>query len=64
MLLGAALGWIQQMRGAHFLTHTLWSMWIAGSFIVTLLSMREGIPGIGGEEAVTAPGTAGGEGAA
>lgn len=26
---GFALGWVQQMRGAHFLTHTLWSMWIA-----------------------------------
>jgi membrane-associated PAP2 superfamily phosphatase len=27
--LGFALGWVQQMRGAHFLTHTLWSMWWA-----------------------------------
>jgi membrane-associated PAP2 superfamily phosphatase len=26
---GFALGWVQQLRGAHFLTHTLWSMWIA-----------------------------------
>lgn len=26
---GFALGWMQQLRGAHFLTHTLWSMWIA-----------------------------------
>ncbi|WP_208640084.1 phosphatase PAP2 family protein [Massilia violaceinigra] len=25
--LGFALGWVQQLRGAHFLTHTLWSMW-------------------------------------
>lgn len=31
-----ALGWIQQLRGAHFLTHTLWSMWIACT-IVTLV---------------------------
>lgn len=26
---GFGLGWVQQMRGAHFLTHTLWSVWIA-----------------------------------
>jgi membrane-associated PAP2 superfamily phosphatase len=26
---GFFLGWMQQLRGAHFLTHTLWSMWIA-----------------------------------
>lgn len=26
---GFAVGWLQQLRGAHFLTHTLWSVWIA-----------------------------------
>lgn len=26
---GLAMGWMQQLRGAHFLTHTLWSVWIA-----------------------------------
>jgi len=34
--LGLAMGWIQQLRGAHFLSHTLWSMWIACA-IVSLL---------------------------
>lgn len=29
LLFGFALGWLQQLRGAHFLSHTLWSMWIA-----------------------------------
>ena len=29
LLAGLAVGWIQQMRGAHFLSHTLWSMWFA-----------------------------------
>jgi membrane-associated PAP2 superfamily phosphatase len=29
LLLGLAVGWMQQLRGAHFLTHTLWSIWIA-----------------------------------
>jgi membrane-associated PAP2 superfamily phosphatase len=27
------LGWVQQLRGAHFLTHTLWSMWIACAIV-------------------------------
>lgn len=36
---GFLVGWMQQMRGAHFLTHTLWSMWIACAiaFALTLL---------------------------
>lgn len=29
LFLGIGVGWIQQLRGAHFLTHTLWSAWIA-----------------------------------
>lgn len=33
---GLAVGWMQQLRGAHFLTHTLWSIWIA-VFIVDLV---------------------------
>lgn len=33
---GFALGWMQQLRGAHFLTHTLWSMWIAGAIVCVL----------------------------
>ena len=35
---GAAVGWMQQMRGAHFLTHTLWSMWIACAVLAALLA--------------------------
>ena len=31
--LGLGVGWVQQMRGAHFLTHTLWSMWIACAIV-------------------------------
>jgi membrane-associated PAP2 superfamily phosphatase len=30
---GLAVGWIQQLRGAHFLTHTLWSAWIACALV-------------------------------
>lgn len=29
LAVGFAMGWMQQLRGAHFLTHTLWSVWIA-----------------------------------
>ncbi|XLZ67931.1 phosphatase PAP2 family protein [Massilia sp. SR12] len=29
LLFGLGVGWVQQLRGAHFLTHTLWSAWIA-----------------------------------
>jgi membrane-associated PAP2 superfamily phosphatase len=35
---GFALGWVQQLRGAHFLSHTLWSMWITAALIWTLLA--------------------------
>jgi membrane-associated PAP2 superfamily phosphatase len=34
---GFALGWVQQLRGAHFLSHTLWSMWIAAALVWTVL---------------------------
>jgi len=34
---GLALGWMQQMRGAHFLTHTLWSAWIACAIVLGLV---------------------------
>ena len=36
LLLGLGFGWSQQMRGAHFFTHTLWSMWIACAIIAIL----------------------------
>lgn len=38
LLPGLVLGWFQQMRGAHFLTHTLWSAWIAA--LITLVLIR------------------------
>jgi membrane-associated PAP2 superfamily phosphatase len=41
LALGFAAGWMQQMRGAHFLTHTLWSVWIACAIVhVLVLSSR------------------------
>lgn len=38
---GLALGWIQQMRGAHFLSHTLWSGWIASVIVVLLVAIYQ-----------------------
>ena len=37
LALGGASGWLQQLRGAHFLTHTLWSMWIACAIVLALV---------------------------
>lgn len=37
--LGFTLGWVQQMRGAHFLFHTLWSTWLASLTILTMLTL-------------------------
>ncbi|MDP2248289.1 MAG: phosphatase PAP2 family protein [Nitrosomonadales bacterium] len=34
---GLTLGWVQQMRGAHFLFHTLWAGWLASLVILALL---------------------------
>ena len=36
LFLGLVFGWSQQMRGAHFFTHTLWSIWIACAVIALL----------------------------
>ncbi len=35
-VLALALGWVQQMRGAHFFSHTLWSLWASWAIIVLL----------------------------
>lgn len=39
--LGFAVGWMQQLRGAHFLTHTLWSMWIACAIVYGLFILLD-----------------------
>ena len=31
-----ALGWVQQARGAHFLSHTLWSLWLSWALVLAL----------------------------
>lgn len=39
---GVAVGWLQQLRGAHFLTHTLWSAWIACAIILGVFTLSHG----------------------
>ena len=36
---GGILGWVQQMRGQHFLTHTLWAAWLSSALIVALIAV-------------------------
>jgi membrane-associated PAP2 superfamily phosphatase len=38
---GFGVGWGQQMRGAHFLTHTLWSVWIATALVLVLIAGQQ-----------------------
>jgi membrane-associated PAP2 superfamily phosphatase len=37
LLFGGLLGWMQQLRGAHFLTHTLWSIWLACAVVLVVV---------------------------
>lgn len=41
---GATVGYLQQLRGAHFMTHTLWSIWIACTIVVALVATLQGRP--------------------
>ncbi|QAU33135.1 phosphatase PAP2 family protein [Janthinobacterium sp. 17J80-10] len=36
MALGMAMGWAQMMRGAHFLSHNVWSAWVVWMFLALL----------------------------
>ena len=36
---GLILGWVQQMRGQHFLTHTLWTAWLSSALIIGLIAL-------------------------
>lgn len=42
--LGIGVGWMQQLRGAHFLTHTLWSAWIALSIVFLITTCLDRWP--------------------
>jgi membrane-associated PAP2 superfamily phosphatase len=57
LALGGASGWLQQMRGAHFLTHTLWSMWIACATVLGVILALQWQASRGGLRANGAAGT-------
>ena len=38
VLFGGLVGWMQQLRGAHFLTHTLWSIWLACAVVLAIVA--------------------------
>jgi len=42
---GLAVGSMQQLRGAHFLTHTLWSTWIACGIVLGLVLVGQSLSG-------------------
>lgn len=44
LLFGVGVGWVQQLRGAHFLTHTLWSAWIACAIVMLNYSLAKRQP--------------------
>lgn len=36
LAMGMVMGWAQMMRGAHFLSHTVWSAWLEWMFLAVL----------------------------
>jgi membrane-associated PAP2 superfamily phosphatase len=52
LLFGGLVGWMQQMRGAHFLTHTLWSIWLACAVVLAVIAALQWKPA---RRAQTAP---------
>lgn len=40
LVFGILVGWMQQLRGAHFLTHTLWTAWIACAMVIVIYAMN------------------------
>lgn len=44
LLLGGLVGWMQQLRGAHFLTHTLWSIWLACAIVLIVIAVLQRQP--------------------
>lgn len=39
---GLVLAWVQQLRGAHFLSHTLWSLWAAAAVMLVVTRLLLG----------------------
>jgi len=44
LMVGVGVGWLQQLRGAHFLSHTLWSAWIALLTVFLIITCMDRAP--------------------
>ena len=42
VLTGLGLGWVQQVRGAHYTSHTLWTLWLCWTVPCVLHSLQRG----------------------
>ncbi|MFC4931817.1 phosphatase PAP2 family protein [Massilia sp. GCM10023247] len=51
---GLAVGWMQQMRGAHFLSHTLWSAWVACALVLAIVVLLQAVQAGAGRRAAPA----------
>lgn len=48
IVFGGVVGVMQQLRGAHFLTHTLWSIWIASALVLATINVMQATCGTSG----------------
>jgi len=48
IVFGSVVGVMQQLRGAHFLTHTLWSIWIASAIVLGTIVVMQATSGTSG----------------
>ena len=48
IVFGVVVGVMQQLRGAHFLTHTLWSIWIASAIVLATIVVMQATSGTSG----------------
>ena len=44
LLAGATIGLAQQVRGAHYLSHTLWTAWLCWAVVLACYAVSEGVP--------------------
>lgn len=43
LLLGAVMGWLRMLQGAHFFSHVLWTLWVA-ALVCLLVARLFGLP--------------------
>lgn len=48
IVFGGVVGVMQQLRGAHFVTHTLWSIWIASAIVLATTVVMQATSGTSG----------------